>query len=91
MEDMRSEHSCDECGTRLYHAGETVSSGIYIRIDDGSFQRLLLNSADVLPPSFDGRIAHYRRGAAPCACERRHNQRAALPVIASPSVATETR
>lgn len=64
---------CDECGTRLFQAGERVAAGDYLRVDDGSFQRLRLVSVGRLPASLDGHIALYRTAAAPCACERRHN------------------
>lgn len=62
---------CEECGTQIYQAGERVPSGAYLRVDDGSFQRLLLSSSGVLPASFDGHVALYRAAANPCACERR--------------------
>lgn len=63
---------CEECGTPLFQAGQRVPAGIYLRVDDGSFQRLRLVSSGILPASFDGHIALYRAAAAPCACERRH-------------------
>lgn len=62
---------CEECGTRLYQAGEHAPAGEYLRIDDGSFQRLSLPADSALPASFDGRVALYRAAAAPCLCERR--------------------
>lgn len=62
---------CDECGIRLYRAGERAPAGTYLRVDDQSFQRLQLVSSGILPASFDGHIALYRVAAAPCACERR--------------------
>jgi hypothetical protein len=70
MENHRSEH-CEECGTRIYQAGERVAGGAYLRVDDGSFQRLAISSGDTLPASFDGHVALYRLAAAPCVCERR--------------------
>lgn len=62
---------CDECGAHLYHAGERVPAGTYLRVDDGSFQRLRLSSRGTLPASLDGHVALYRVAAAPCACQRR--------------------
>ncbi|HEX8981525.1 MAG TPA: hypothetical protein VF792_02045 [Ktedonobacterales bacterium] len=62
---------CEECNTPLYQAGEYVSAGDYLRVDDGSFQRVRLSAMEQLPASFDGHIALYRAAAAPCACERR--------------------
>lgn len=64
---------CEECGTRLYQAGEWAEPGAYLRVDDGSFQTLRLVSGGALPPSYDGHVALYRAAASPCACERRHS------------------
>jgi len=61
---------CDECGTHLYQAGEWAPAGAYLRVDDGSLQRLSLSISGALPASFDGRVALYRAAAAPCVCER---------------------
>lgn len=63
---------CEECGTRLFRAGQRVPSGTYLRVDDESFQRVQLFSSGVLPASFDGHVALYRAAAAPCACALRH-------------------
>lgn len=60
---------CEECGTRLYHAGEHVPEGTYLRIDDGSFECVKRSSDGALPASFDGHVALYRAAAAPCACD----------------------
>lgn len=62
---------CEECGTPLYQAGDRVPAGTYLRVDDGSFHRVSLSAAGPLPASFDGHVALYRAGAAPCVCERR--------------------
>lgn len=70
---VHGEH-CEECGTRLYQAGERVPAGTYLRVDDGSFQRLCLSSTGPLPASFDGHVALYRAAAAPCVCERRRTE-----------------
>jgi hypothetical protein len=67
---------CDECGTPLHQAGEHVPAGTYLRVDDGSFQRISLSAAGSLPASFDGHVALYRAAAAPCVCERRHAEAA---------------
>ncbi len=67
---------CEECGTPVYQAGEYVSAGDYLRVDDGSFQRVRLSAMEQLPASFDGHIALYRAAAAPCACERRQAEAA---------------
>lgn len=64
--------SCEECGTRLYQAGERAPLGEYLRVDDGSFHRITLASGAALPASFDGHVALYRLAAAPCVCQRRH-------------------
>lgn len=70
-----SEHAardeqCEECGTRLYRAGDRVPAGTYVRVDDWSFHPVSLSAAGPLPPSFDGHIAFYRVAGASCACER---------------------
>ncbi|MBF6592317.1 MAG: hypothetical protein IVW57_17530, partial [Ktedonobacterales bacterium] len=54
------EDQCEECGTHLYQAGEHVPVGTYLRVDDGSFQRVSLAAAGPLPASFDGHVARYR-------------------------------
>ena len=70
---------CDECGTRLYQAGERVHAGTYLRVDDESFQRVRVSTGGGLPASFDGHIALYRAAAAPCVCERRQRERTSTP------------
>lgn len=80
MQDERLEQ-CEECGTRLYQAGEPAPAGAYLRVDDGSFQPLSLPSSGMLPASFDGRVALYRAAAAPCACERRHHASSLVTTI----------
>ncbi|HEX8729649.1 MAG TPA: hypothetical protein VF739_13545 [Ktedonobacterales bacterium] len=69
---------CEECGTRLYQAGEIAPSGAYLRVDNDSFQRVTTSPNGTLPASFDGHIALYRSAASPCHCERCHFGR--LPV-----------
>lgn len=72
MSDDPGGGTCEECGTRLYQAGDTAPAGAYLRVDDGSFHRVILPSAGPLPASFDGHVARYRAAAAPCVCERQH-------------------
>jgi hypothetical protein len=43
----------------LYHAGEWVSPGIYEDVE--THRRVRLDEKDILPPSFDGRVACYVR------------------------------
>ena len=69
---------CEECGTRLYLAGDQVPAGTYLRVDDGSFQRLNLAGAGPLPASFDGHVAQYRVAAAPCVCQRQRIEERAI-------------
>jgi hypothetical protein len=76
MEYERSER-CEECGTHIYQAGERVAGGTYLRVDDGSFQRLVVAPDGILPASFDGHVARYRLAAASCVCERRAREGAA--------------
>jgi hypothetical protein len=71
---------CEECGTRIFLAGECVPAGTYLRVDDGSFQRLHLTASGELPASFDGHIARYRIAAAPCACQLRQTRDAATTI-----------
>lgn len=81
---------CEECDTPLYQAGEFVSAGDYLRVDDGSFQRVRLSALEQLPASFDGHIALYRAAAAPCACERRQAE-ATHVIRATPGLARHPR
>ena len=66
--------TCNECGDRLYQAGERVPAGAYLRVDDDSFHRVYLAVSGALPASFDGHVALYRTAAAPCVCARRKGQ-----------------
>ncbi|HEX9037397.1 MAG TPA: hypothetical protein VF808_10450 [Ktedonobacterales bacterium] len=61
---------CEECGSRIFQAGELAPAGTYVRIDDGSFLSVILAAAKPLPASFDGHRALYRAAASPCVCER---------------------
>lgn len=64
---------CDECGGKLYQAGEVVPAGEYARVDDGSFRRLVLDRTGPLPATFDGHVAEYRDAATSCTCAERHS------------------
>jgi len=44
----------------LYEAGKPAPAGRYRRID-GAPREVVLTKPDVLPPSFDGRVALYAR------------------------------
>jgi hypothetical protein len=44
----------------IWHAGEIAPAGIYVRIDDRSYQRVTLSEEGFLPASFDGHVALYR-------------------------------
>ena len=50
-----------EYQTEVYRAGEIVSPGVYMRIDDGSRRTVVLEQAGPLPPGFDGHVAIYLR------------------------------
>lgn len=65
---MHGQH-CEECGMRRYRAGDQVSAGTYLRVDNGSFHRLDLSVAGPLPTSADGHVGQYRIAAAPCMCQ----------------------
>lgn len=53
----------EEQQVSIWKAGELVPAGIYIRIDDASYRKVLLRQAGHLPASFDGHIACYRAAA----------------------------
>jgi hypothetical protein len=42
-------------------AGELVPPGVYLRVDAWPERRVVLEHAGVLPASFDGQVACYRR------------------------------
>lgn len=72
--------SCEECGARMFQAGEVAPPGAYVRVDDESFRRVEVGAGERLPASYDGHIALYRLAASPCACQLRRRlplQRAA--------------
>lgn len=74
MRSSGQDQHCEECGTRLYRAGDQVPAGTYLRVGDGSFHRLSLPAAGPLPASFDGHVAQYRAAAAPCVCQRQRTE-----------------
>lgn len=51
---------CEGCQVPVWKAGEIVSAGTYVRIDDESYRKVTLQQAGPLPASFDGHIACYR-------------------------------
>ncbi len=50
----------DESHIPLWKAGEVVSAGSYVRVDDRSYKMITLSQKGPLPASFDGHIALYR-------------------------------
>lgn len=59
---------CEECGVRLYEAGEVARPGIYMRVDDELHGVVTLDVAGPLPASLDGRIAFYHAVAPTYTC-----------------------
>lgn len=51
----------DVDGVLLFVAGEEAPAGRYVRVDVSPVREVILESEDSLPPSFDGRVALYRR------------------------------
>jgi hypothetical protein len=49
--------------TEVWHAGEIVPAGAYLRLDDDLRRIVVLEQRGALPPGFDGRIALYCRAA----------------------------
>jgi hypothetical protein len=52
---------CDENGEALYQAGQEVPPGQYIRVDAHPAREITLRAKGVLPPSYDGHVALYRK------------------------------
>lgn len=48
---------CEECQQELWKAGEIVPAGVYARVDDQSYHRVVLEQEGALPASFDGHTA----------------------------------
>lgn len=70
---MEHDHAanCEECGARMFQAGEFAPPGDYLRVDDESFRRIEVGAGGRLPASYDGHIALYRLAASPCVCQLR--------------------
>ena len=50
----------NESEVRVWKAGETAPTGVYLRLDNRSYQRVVLLHEGPLPASFDGQVALYR-------------------------------
>jgi hypothetical protein len=50
----------DEYQANIWHAGEFVSAGTYVRVDDRSHHVVTLDQEGLLPATFDGHVAMYR-------------------------------
>jgi hypothetical protein len=57
--------SCDPDEEVFFLAGELVPPGIYVRVDAWPERRVVLEHGGVLPASFDGQVACYRRRPEP--------------------------
>lgn len=68
---------CEECGVRMFQAGESAPPGAYLRVDDDSFRRVEIGAGEKLPPSYDGHVALYRLAARPCVCQLRRQPQTA--------------
>lgn len=79
---------CEECGTVLFEAGDVVPAGEYLRVDDGSFTKVVVARRSPIPASFDGHVAQYRGAGAACACRGRAQGRSAPE---TPSRQTDAR
>lgn len=73
---------CEECGSRVWQAGDMVPAGTYVRVDNTSYKVIDLRESAQLPPSFDGHVALYRDAAAVCSCRASLVQLASAPVSA---------
>ena len=62
--------TCEECGTRLWKAGETAPAGIYMRADDSLMRTIAFERAGPLPASLDGHVALYRSAQSGCLCHQ---------------------
>jgi hypothetical protein len=56
----------EEYSEQVWRAGEMVTAGIYLRVDDDSFRVVILGQDERLPASYDGHVAHYCRAPAMC-------------------------
>ena len=57
----------DEARVRVWQAGEIAPAGVYVRIDNRSYQRVHLPQEGPIPASFDGKRALYRAAPVPYA------------------------
>ncbi len=48
---------CEECGVRMFQAGEPAPPGAYLRGADDSFRRVEIGAGEKLPPSYAGHVA----------------------------------
>jgi hypothetical protein len=78
---------CEECGTRIWQAGDIAPAGTYVRVDDRSYRPLVLARVGPLPATFDGHAARYRAAGACCGCL----ERAGVPVDPAPDIAARPR
>ena len=51
----------DENDEALYKAGQEVPPGQYIRVDAHPAREIMLRGRGILPPSYDGHVALYRK------------------------------
>ena len=70
----------EEYGKPLWRAGERVPAGTYLRIDDHSYRRIVLERPGRLPASYDGHVALYCQ--APLVCPISMRPGSDLPAIA---------
>ena len=59
---------CEECGTRLWRAGEIAPAGRYVRLDDPFSQVITLDQPGPLPGAFDGHRTLYHQAGFLCPC-----------------------
>lgn len=71
---------CEECQKPLWKAGEVVSAGTYVRVDDRSYRAVTLEREGSLPATFDGHVALYCTAA--CGCMQQADRQ---PVYAAPT------
>ena len=78
---------CEECHVPLWRAGEVVSAGVYVRVDDRSYRGITLEHEGPLPATFDGHIALYCISA--CQCREQAKQPQTSCAICVPSSDTQ--
>lgn len=57
---MFDEEYPEEYQAQIWKAGEIVSAGTYVRIDQQSYRLVTLDCEGALPATFDGHVAYYR-------------------------------